>query len=210
MPPTMKYPIELLERATRPVFESGRPIVHVPEDLGLPRETLGSTAARRARNFADGTNVKLTAAPAIGSTFAGFSGAGCTGTGPCTVTLTSDTTVTATFTATVGAAPTTLVANPYFFYLTPSATLKSHGTGVPGQLITFTANGKQVCTATTNTNGFGECSQRFAGFIMVIRAGGYHATFAGTPTLKPSSATADLFGITFGRRHARHGTRPRH
>jgi transposase len=35
-----KYPVELLERATRVVFESGRPIVHVAADLGLPSETL--------------------------------------------------------------------------------------------------------------------------------------------------------------------------
>src|ERR1700681_1738061 len=35
-----KYPVELLERATRLVFESGRPIAHVADDLGIPRETL--------------------------------------------------------------------------------------------------------------------------------------------------------------------------
>ena len=32
--------MELLERATRLVFESGRPIAHVAADLGLPSETL--------------------------------------------------------------------------------------------------------------------------------------------------------------------------
>jgi transposase len=35
-----KYPVELLERATRLVFESGRAIAHVAADLGLPSETL--------------------------------------------------------------------------------------------------------------------------------------------------------------------------
>ena len=35
-----KYPLELLERATRLVFESGRPITHVAADLGIPSETL--------------------------------------------------------------------------------------------------------------------------------------------------------------------------
>jgi transposase len=35
-----KYPVELLERATRLVFESGRPVAHVAADLGLPSETL--------------------------------------------------------------------------------------------------------------------------------------------------------------------------
>jgi transposase len=35
-----KYPEELLERGTRLVFESGRPIAHVARDLGVPSETL--------------------------------------------------------------------------------------------------------------------------------------------------------------------------
>jgi transposase len=40
MPRARKYPVELLERGTRLVFESGRPIAHVAADLGLPSETL--------------------------------------------------------------------------------------------------------------------------------------------------------------------------
>jgi transposase len=40
MPRARKYPVELLDRATRLVFESGRPIAHVAADLGLPSETL--------------------------------------------------------------------------------------------------------------------------------------------------------------------------
>jgi transposase len=35
-----KYPEELLERGTRLVFESGRPIAHVARDLGVESETL--------------------------------------------------------------------------------------------------------------------------------------------------------------------------
>jgi hypothetical protein len=50
--------------------------------------------------FNYGTSVVLTPTPAVGSTFAGWSGGGCTGTGTCTVTLTAATTVTATFTTT--------------------------------------------------------------------------------------------------------------
>ncbi len=49
--------------------------------------------------YPSGTVVTLTAAPATGSSFTGWSGGGCSGTGTCAVTLTADTTVTATFTA---------------------------------------------------------------------------------------------------------------
>jgi galactose oxidase len=49
-------------------------------------------------SFATGTAVTLTATPASGSTFAGWSGA-CSGTGSCNVTLNQDQAATATFTA---------------------------------------------------------------------------------------------------------------
>ena len=52
-----------------------------------------------AASYPHGTKVTLAATPASGSTFAGWSGGGCSGTGPCVVTLTADTTVTATFNA---------------------------------------------------------------------------------------------------------------
>jgi transposase len=40
MPRARNYSEELLERATRLVFESGRPIAGVARDLGVPSETL--------------------------------------------------------------------------------------------------------------------------------------------------------------------------
>ncbi len=40
MPRARKYPLELLDRATRLVFESGRPVAAVARDLGIPAETL--------------------------------------------------------------------------------------------------------------------------------------------------------------------------
>jgi transposase len=40
MPRARKYPPELLDRGTRLVFESGRPIAHVARDLGVASETL--------------------------------------------------------------------------------------------------------------------------------------------------------------------------
>lgn len=51
-----------------------------------------------AEVYANGTVVTLTAAPSAGSTFTGWSGGGCTGTGACVVAMNSATTVTATFT----------------------------------------------------------------------------------------------------------------
>ena len=40
MPRPRKYPPELLERGARLVFESGRPIKHVADDLGISPEVL--------------------------------------------------------------------------------------------------------------------------------------------------------------------------
>jgi len=59
-----------------------------------------------SNTYAIGTVVTLSAAPAGGSTFAGWSGGGCSGTGTCSVTMNANQTVTATFTA---VAPTTAV-----------------------------------------------------------------------------------------------------
>jgi hypothetical protein len=50
-----------------------------------------------SESYTAGTIVTLTATPAGGSTFAGWSGGGCSGTGSCVVTMTAATTVTATF-----------------------------------------------------------------------------------------------------------------
>jgi hypothetical protein len=50
-----------------------------------------------SESYDSGTQVTLTATPQAGSTFDGWSGGGCSGTGSCTITLNSDVTVTATF-----------------------------------------------------------------------------------------------------------------
>jgi len=52
-----------------------------------------------AQDFPSGTVVTLQATPSSGSTFSGWSGGGCTGTGACVLTLTASTTVAATFTS---------------------------------------------------------------------------------------------------------------
>jgi hypothetical protein len=64
----------------------------------LPATRPASIAAAPVpASFAQGTSVTLTAAAASGSTFAGWSGGGCSGISTCTVALAADTTVTASF-----------------------------------------------------------------------------------------------------------------
>jgi hypothetical protein len=74
--------------------------------------TCGSTCSA---SFDSGTSVTLTAASDPGSTFAGFSGGGCSGTGPCTVIVNADTTVTATFSV----APFIFTDDPLILQVTP-------------------------------------------------------------------------------------------
>jgi hypothetical protein len=69
--------------------------------------TCGTTCSA---GFASGTAVTLTAPPATGSTFSGWSGGGCSGTGACTVTLSAPTTVTASLTDTTP--PTVSITAP--------------------------------------------------------------------------------------------------
>jgi transposase len=45
-----KYPIELRERAVRLVFESGRPIAHVAQDLGVHKEALRTWVRQERAN----------------------------------------------------------------------------------------------------------------------------------------------------------------
>jgi hypothetical protein len=57
-----------------------------------------STSTQCAASFAAGQQITLTASPGPSSNFSGWSGTGCAGTAPCTLTLTGNPTVAATFT----------------------------------------------------------------------------------------------------------------
>ena len=72
---------------------------------GLTLHTAGTGAGRItcnggpcASSYPEGTPLALTATPVSGSTFAGWSGAGCSGTAACQITLEADTQITASFT----------------------------------------------------------------------------------------------------------------
>jgi hypothetical protein len=94
-------------------------------------------SACTAANLASGTTVTLTATPAAGSTFAGWSGA-CTGTGSCVVSMTADRTVTATFNASGGTVYT--------------LTVNKAGTG-SGTVAGGAINCGSTCTATNLASG---------------------------------------------------------
>jgi YVTN family beta-propeller protein len=107
--------------------------------------------------FAVGTQVTLTAAASAGSTFAGWSGGGCSGTGTCVITPSADTTVTATFAA----------------IPPPTLTVAETGTG-SGQVTSSPAG--IACSASSN-----QCATPFAMGTQVTLTASASAgsTFAG-------------------------------
>jgi hypothetical protein len=77
-----------------------------------------------------------------------------------------------------------------------SATLTDTVTGrpVPGQTITFSVGGTTVCSAITDSHGTATC-QGLCPVLAALLNLRYTATFAGTPTLAPATATAPLIRI---------------
>jgi hypothetical protein len=119
-------------------------------------------------SYTSGTVVTLTAAATAPSSFVGWSGGGCSGTGPCVVTVTGATSITATFTAPTstlsvvkmgsGGAAGTVTSNPAGIICgaTCSADFAT-GTGVtltvnPGPGNTFTGWGGACSGAATTCN----------------------------------------------------------
>jgi Divergent InlB B-repeat domain len=81
------------------IFDAGSTLTVVRTGAGLVSSSGPGIACGGlcAFSYANGTQVTLTAQAAPGFEFGGFSGAGCSSTDPCTVTLGGDTTVNATF-----------------------------------------------------------------------------------------------------------------
>ncbi len=97
-------------------------------------------AASCAGAFMSGTAVTLTATPAAGSTFTGWSGTGgCVGTGTCALTMSAAKAVTATFTATDSTAPGAVTNLAVTAPTTTTAT------------VTFTAPGDDGATGTATS-----------------------------------------------------------
>jgi hypothetical protein len=90
-------------------------------------------------SFISGVVVNLTAIPDTGSTFAGWSGGGCSGTGTCIITLNNDTAVTATFTAETNYTYTISPTTKSFKATGGNVTVKITGTGqnCPAPIVTI-------------------------------------------------------------------------
>ncbi|MBF0554339.1 MAG: hypothetical protein HQK96_07215 [Nitrospirae bacterium] len=93
----------------------------------------------------------LTATPGMDSTFAGWSGAGCSGTGTCTLTSNTSITVTATFTSSGSSDNTTAskwinaVYNQYSsFFGTPSGSITAYTSGSAAYYVQWFTNGSAI------------------------------------------------------------------
>jgi hypothetical protein len=98
----------------------------------------GSTSGTCASFYAFGTQISLTATPAGGSTFGGWSGEGCSGTGTCQVTMTQSRSVTAIFSS--GGDASDLIVDGGF------ESAISTGNSAPGW-ITYPASGHSLIVA---------------------------------------------------------------
>jgi hypothetical protein len=97
-------------------------------DGTITRLPLGIDYAPSQYLYPTGTTVTLTATPAIASSFAGWSGGGCSGIGQCTITMAANTAVTATFVLLPDTTPPVTTASPVggTYNSTQSVTLTSN------------------------------------------------------------------------------------
>ncbi len=134
--------------------------------------------------FASGAVVTLTATPASGSTFTGWSGA-CTGTGPCTVTMSAAQSVTASF-GTTGYTLTVIKAG------TGSGTVSGSGISCGSTCSATYQPGTSVTLAATAASGstFGGWSSTCPGFASGALTVNASCTVTVTFNLDPGTAVS--------------------
>jgi virginiamycin B lyase len=148
--------ISTFATATLTVTEAGTGSGNVTSNVPLNNPINCSASSNQCSvEFLTGQAVTLSASASAGSSFAGWSGGGCSGTGSCTVTLSAATTVTATFTA-----------DPQSVEL--SIALPGTGGG------TVTSNPSGINCGTTCNASFTAGTQ-----ITLTAAAGNNSTFAG-------------------------------
>lgn len=143
--------------------------------------------------YTSGTSVILNATAASGSTFAGWSGEGCSGTGTCIVTMTAAKNVTATFSVTAGAGDITAVsapaANATWTIGSTQTITWSPNVPNPGGIFLVTPSGSNVaiiCGASCDTGSH-------LWTILGVSAGSYKVRVASSNTQYAESGT---FSIT--------------
>jgi hypothetical protein len=148
--------------------------------------------------------VTLRADPSSGSTFAGWSGGGCAGTGACSVTVTGSTQVTATFTA--SHRPDALLATASGPFVGDGR----YGSDGAGQTVAASVGQRRTTTFRVVVQNDGTGSERFAvaatrpsaGFGVRYRQGSTDVTsrvLAGsyrTPALAPGASVALTLLVT--------------
>lgn len=159
--------------------------------------------------FTPGATVTLDATPASGSTFASWSGAGCSGTGSCVVTMDTAKSVTATFSLqdadlsiTKTASPTTAQTNQNFTYtLTATnngpdtATTVAISDPLPSGVAFVSADtgcaeagGTVTCTAASLVNGAS------AAFDIIVTAPSTTGTISNTATVSAATPADSVSG----------------
>ena len=88
--------------------------------------------------YTNGTSVTLTAAPDAGSTFTGWSGGGCSGTGNCVITMSADAGATAVFDS--SSSLPVKIGSTYYSTLQAAYNDAGNGDTIKAQAVVFTEN----------------------------------------------------------------------
>ncbi len=159
--------------------------------------TCGGTCASA---FDSGTSVTLTATPAPGSTFAGWSGGGCSGTGPCPVVLGSDQTVTATFTAVTHSLTVTKAGTGSGSVSSSPAGITCPGTCSHSYTVTTSVTLTAAAASGSTFTGWsgGGCSGTGPCAVAMSADKAVTATFSAVPPPPPGTTSYELHVSTDG------------